>query len=93
MVLVAPPYEGTISNPATVDPNTATFEADETNNPDTESTLVSTGIDLTILKNFRWGENYNIQFGAEMFNATNTHNFVLSNAGRLYAFTYPEAQF
>jgi uncharacterized repeat protein (TIGR01451 family) len=50
VVLVAPPYVGTISNTATVDPNNAIFEADETNNIATESTVVSTGIDLTILK-------------------------------------------
>ncbi len=41
---------GGVRSAATVDPNNAIFEADETNNTDTESTLVSTGIDLTILK-------------------------------------------
>ena len=50
VVLVAPPFVGTITNTATVDPNNAIFEADETNNIATESTLVSTGIDLAILK-------------------------------------------
>jgi len=50
IVLVAPPGTGTILNTVTVDPNNAIFEADETNNTATSSTMVITGIDLTIDK-------------------------------------------
>jgi uncharacterized repeat protein (TIGR01451 family) len=46
----APPFVGTIVNSATVDPNNAIFESDETNNTATAATLVVTGVDLTIAK-------------------------------------------
>ena len=50
-ILVVPPATtGPIVNTATVDPNNAIFEADETNNTATQTTQVITGIDLTILK-------------------------------------------
>ncbi len=48
--LVAPPGTGTITNTVTVDPNNAIFEPDETNNTDTETTQVTTGIDLVVWK-------------------------------------------
>lgn len=48
LVLVAPPALGSITNTVTVDPNNAIFEADETNNTATQTTLVTTGIDLTV---------------------------------------------
>jgi uncharacterized repeat protein (TIGR01451 family) len=50
LVLVAPPYVGSISNTATVDPNNAIFESDETNNTATAATVVKTGIDLSVVK-------------------------------------------
>ena len=50
IVLVAPPFIGTITNTVTVDPNNAIFESDETNNTATQTTQVSTGIDLTVIK-------------------------------------------
>jgi uncharacterized repeat protein (TIGR01451 family) len=46
----APPVNGSILNTATVDPNNAIFEADETNNTASVSSLVTTGVDLTIVK-------------------------------------------
>jgi uncharacterized repeat protein (TIGR01451 family) len=48
--LVAPPDVGSITNIVYVDPNNAIFEPDETNNTDTETTAISTGIDLVIWK-------------------------------------------
>ena len=48
--VVAPPTVGQITNEVTVDPNNAIFEPDETNNKDTETTTISTGIDLVIWK-------------------------------------------
>jgi uncharacterized repeat protein (TIGR01451 family) len=48
--LVAPPDVGSITNTVYVDPNNAIFEPDETNNTDTETTAISTGIDLVIWK-------------------------------------------
>ncbi len=48
--LVAPPTVGSITNTVTVDPNNAIFEPDETNNTDTETTEITTGIDLVIWK-------------------------------------------
>lgn len=50
ITLVAPPFVGSISNTATVDPFNAIFEADETNNTGTATTLVTTGIDLSVTK-------------------------------------------
>ena len=49
-VAVAPSGLGSINNTVTVDPNNAIFEADETNNTFTQTTLIATGIDLTIAK-------------------------------------------
>jgi uncharacterized repeat protein (TIGR01451 family) len=49
-VVVAPPALGTITNTATVDPNNAIFEPDETNNTASVTTTVATGIDLTVWK-------------------------------------------
>ena len=48
--VVAPPTVGQITNEVTVDPNNAIFEPDETNNKDTETTTISTGIDLVVWK-------------------------------------------
>jgi uncharacterized repeat protein (TIGR01451 family) len=48
--VVAPPTIGQITNEVTVDPNNAIFEPDETNNKDTETTTISTGVDLVIWK-------------------------------------------
>jgi uncharacterized repeat protein (TIGR01451 family) len=48
--LVAPPTVGSITNSVSVDPNNAIFEPDETNNTDSETTTISTGVDLVIWK-------------------------------------------
>jgi uncharacterized repeat protein (TIGR01451 family) len=50
VTLVAPPYVGSISNTATVDPFNAIFESDDTNNTGSAQTVVSTGIDLSVTK-------------------------------------------
>ena len=50
LFVVAPPFVGTIVNTVTVDPANAIFESDETNNSGSATTTVSTGIDLTIVK-------------------------------------------
>lgn len=50
LTLVAPSAVGTITNIVSVDPNNAIFEADETNNTATATTLVVSGIDLTVSK-------------------------------------------
>jgi len=50
IVLVAPPFVGSITNTVTVDPNNAIFEADDTNNTATQTTQVATGVDLTLIK-------------------------------------------
>jgi len=50
IVLVAPPGIGTVNNTVYVDPNNAIFEADEANNTANATTLVQTGIDLTVDK-------------------------------------------
>ena len=49
-LVVAPPQTGQIVNTVTVDPNNAIFESDETNNTFTQTTTVSTGIDLVVRK-------------------------------------------
>jgi uncharacterized repeat protein (TIGR01451 family) len=48
--LVAPPTVGSITNSVSVDPNNAIFEPDETNNTDSETTTITTGVDLVIWK-------------------------------------------
>ena len=49
-VLVPPKSTGTITNTATVDPNNAIFEPDETNNTASASTDVVTGVNLVVWK-------------------------------------------
>ena len=49
-VVVPPKTTGTITNTATVDPNNAIFEPDETNNTATATTDVVTGVDLVAWK-------------------------------------------
>jgi uncharacterized repeat protein (TIGR01451 family) len=50
LLVAAPPGVGPITNTATVDPNNAIFEADETNNAVSQSTGVVTGVDLVVWK-------------------------------------------
>lgn len=76
VVLVAPPFVGTINNTATVDPNNAIFEADETNNVASTSTVVSTGIDLTILKT-----DVAPGFDPIATNGTQTYTITVDNLG------------
>jgi uncharacterized repeat protein (TIGR01451 family) len=76
IVVVAPPYVGTINNTATVDPNNAIFEADETNNIASQSTMISTGIDLTILKT-----DVAPGFDPIATNGTQTYTITVDNIG------------
>jgi uncharacterized repeat protein (TIGR01451 family) len=48
--VVAPPFVGNIVNQVWVDPINTIFEADETNNTAVQATTVSTGVDLTLVK-------------------------------------------
>ena len=73
IVLVAPPGIGTINNTVYVDPNNAIFEADEANNTASTSTLVSTGIDLTIRKE----QNFN----PIATSGTETYTITVDNVG------------
>jgi uncharacterized repeat protein (TIGR01451 family) len=75
IVVVAPPVAGTITNTVTVDPNNAIFEADETNNTFTQTTQVSTGIDLTVAKH----SNHEANFVATR--GTLTYTITVSNIG------------
>jgi uncharacterized repeat protein (TIGR01451 family) len=50
VLLVAPPGVGVVTNQVAVDPNNTIFEADETNNTATQTTTVTTGIDLAVWK-------------------------------------------
>jgi uncharacterized repeat protein (TIGR01451 family) len=57
IIVVAPPGVGPITNSATVDPDNAIFEADETNNISAiVTTQVATGIDLIVYKFDKQGE-------------------------------------
>jgi uncharacterized repeat protein (TIGR01451 family) len=50
LLVVAPPNVGSITNTVTVDPNNTIFESDETNNTVSQTTSVSTGVDLVVWK-------------------------------------------
>lgn len=73
LVLVAPPYVGSITNMATVDPFNAIFESDETNNTASASTVVQTGIDLSVVKTD--------QFDPIAPSGTQTYTIVVENNG------------
>jgi uncharacterized repeat protein (TIGR01451 family) len=53
--VVAPPNVGSITNVVTVDPNNTIFESDETNNTVSQTTAVSTGVDLVVWKGHKKG--------------------------------------
>lgn len=53
--VVAPPNVGSITNTVTVDPNNTIFESDETNNIVSQTTGVSTGVDLVVWKGHKAG--------------------------------------
>ncbi|MDQ1382151.1 MAG: hypothetical protein QOJ71_2870 [Actinomycetota bacterium] len=87
-LVVAPAYLGTITNTATVDPNNAIFEADETNNMASQSTTVATGVDLVIWK----GDQTTIDppggappliegFDPIATNGTETYTVIVDNVG------------
>jgi uncharacterized repeat protein (TIGR01451 family) len=93
LLTAAPSTVGTISNTAYVDPNNAIFEADETNNTATETTTVSTGVDLTVFKGDK-GPNpgpaqdppgsagpLNEGFDPIATNGTDTYTIVVANVG------------
>jgi uncharacterized repeat protein (TIGR01451 family) len=91
-VLVAPPGVGTITNTVTVDPNNAIFEADETNNTATQSTNITTGIDLVIFKSDNGptsavpvdppgGGTVGEGFDPVATNGTDTYTIIVDNVG------------
>jgi len=88
--VVAPPTPGPILNTATVDPNNAIFESDETNNIVSEQTTVSTGVDLVVWKGDNGNQNEDPPGGAPPFttgfdpiatNGTDTYTVVVDNVG------------
>ena len=56
IIVVPPASAGTLTNTVTVDPGNAIFEADETNNDASDTTEVTTGIDLTVFKQDEAGD-------------------------------------
>jgi uncharacterized repeat protein (TIGR01451 family) len=87
-LVVAPSYLGTIANTATVDPNNAIFEADETNNMVTQTTTVSTGIDLVVWKGDKAGTDppggalpLAEGFDPIATNGTETYTIIVDNVG------------
>lgn len=80
IVCAAPAQTGTITNTATVDPNNAIFEGDETNNTATQTTTVITGIDLTIAK-FDSGPNDPAGFDPIATSGTETYVILVNNLG------------
>lgn len=76
IIVVAPASTGPILNTVTVDPNNAIFEADETNNSATQTTLVATGIDLTIVKT-----DDPPGFDPIAINGTQTYTITVDNIG------------
>ena len=89
-MLVAPPTVGSITNTVTVDPNNAIFEADETNNTATQSTTVSTGVDLVVWKGDDGASGEDPPGGAPALtegydpiatNGTDTYTIVVDNVG------------
>ncbi len=81
---------GSITNTVTVDPNNAIFEADETNNTTTQSTTVSTGVDLVVWKGDDGASGEDPPGGAPALtegydpiatNGTDTYTIVVDNVG------------
>lgn len=92
IVLVAPATLGVITNTVTVDPFNSILESDETNNIAVEKTTISTGIDLTIVKNDETNDpgdapnNFNIVDSLPGFDpiatsGTQTYTIVVDNTG------------
>ena len=88
--VVAPPNAGAITNVATVDPNNAIFEADETNNTASQSTTVATGVDLVVWKGDNGNTNEDPPGGAPPFtdgfdpiatSGTDTYTIIVDNVG------------
>jgi uncharacterized repeat protein (TIGR01451 family) len=50
LFVIAPPTTGTVQATVTVDPGNAIFESDEANNTATTTTVIDTGIDLSVMK-------------------------------------------
>jgi uncharacterized repeat protein (TIGR01451 family) len=88
LLFVAPPTVGTITNTVTVDPNNTIFESDETNNTATQTTTVTTGIDLSIWKGDSPTEDppgdappAAAGFDPIATNGTGTYNIIVENLG------------
>jgi uncharacterized repeat protein (TIGR01451 family) len=90
LLVAAPPYVASISNTATVDPNNAIFEADETNNTATQATSVVTGVDLVVWKGDDGNKHEDPPGGAPPFSdgfdpiatsGTDTYTIIVDNVG------------
>ena len=78
--VVAPPFVGTIVNSVVVDPINTIFEADETNNTAVQGTTISTGVDLTLVKDDK-GPNSPQGFDPIATAGTQTYVITVDNIG------------
>jgi uncharacterized repeat protein (TIGR01451 family) len=78
--VVAPPFVGNIVNQVWVDPINTIFEADETNNSAVQATTVSTGVDLTLVKDDK-GPNSPQGFDPIATAGTQTYIITVDNIG------------
>ena len=78
--VVAPPFVGTIVNSVVVDPINTIFEADETNNGAVQGTTISTGVDLTLVKDDK-GPNSPQGFDPIATAGTQTYIITVDNIG------------
>jgi uncharacterized repeat protein (TIGR01451 family) len=86
--VVAPPNLGSVTNTATVDPNNAVFESDETNNSVSVATSVVTGVDLVVWKGDKAGVKppgsapiLDEGFDPVATNGTETYTIIVDNVG------------
>jgi uncharacterized repeat protein (TIGR01451 family) len=78
--VVAPPFVGSIVNSVVVDPANTIFEADETNNSAVHGTTISTGVDLTLIKDDK-GPNSPQGFDPIATAGTQTYVITIDNIG------------
>jgi uncharacterized repeat protein (TIGR01451 family) len=90
LLVVAPPNVGSITNVVTVDPNNTIFESDETNNTVSQTTQVSTGVDLVVWKGHKAGvvppgsptyKTLTEGFDPVATNGTETYTIYVDNVG------------
>ena len=90
LLVVAPPNVGSITNVVTVDPNNTIFESDETNNTVSQTTQVTTGVDLVVWKGHATGvvppgsptyKTLTEGFDPVATNGTETYTIYVDNVG------------